>query len=548
MLQIPLLAMMLSITLLLGFTPLSYSDYLSPRVQLESGVAIEDIQCKENRVLVIRTNGSPACVTERTAERLGLEPVIQTEKVLEKPDLDEVGENIIPVSDHSRVYIKSQSESQPDEVASHQGGLACPKFDTLSLDVPKQVSIGTEFDVTVSYAYILPDEGSPNDYENWEDRYDPDDYSHFTKSCHDEKLSVGTETFLKVLDLDYERTTSNNSFFPVDWSYNPPKSRVTGNMFLEFNNDLPQTRTVTLKAEEPRFGNSYGFLGFAGDDILGNVIMYYEIRNGLLTFGDVVESEMPNSYDPDHFITYDITAFHDEYESQFVKVTNSTYDIQLELKKAHEPDWLSRPHLAEGESIPTMENYAFWAMQNWYDKEDRIADATRHAETYAKFYPSLVSDAQEWTDELFKKYPEIKTQEERNPVEFPRSLIELDGWLAVKSNGFAEIYLTEKQFDADKIQHMVFVTEQQLQQSLQQDTILSGLNPSNFKDRILEKYPHLQTLPENREKVDDVLGLDDPALNTQIFFFDMFQLDNLLPSSYAQSPPQMIFVSGDHIA
>ena len=77
MLQISLLAMMFSITLLLGFTPLSYSDYLSPRVQLESGVAIEDIQCKEDRMLVLRANGSPACVSERTAEKTGWEIIIK---------------------------------------------------------------------------------------------------------------------------------------------------------------------------------------------------------------------------------------------------------------------------------------------------------------------------------------------------------------------------------------------------------------------------------------------------------------------------------------
>ncbi len=43
----------------------------SPRQQLEDGVSPDDIQCKENRVLVIRTNGDPACVTEKTADKKG---------------------------------------------------------------------------------------------------------------------------------------------------------------------------------------------------------------------------------------------------------------------------------------------------------------------------------------------------------------------------------------------------------------------------------------------------------------------------------------------
>lgn len=52
-----------------GFTTMSFSEYASPRVQLESGVLVEDITCKEDRILVIRGNGNPVCVTEKTAEK-----------------------------------------------------------------------------------------------------------------------------------------------------------------------------------------------------------------------------------------------------------------------------------------------------------------------------------------------------------------------------------------------------------------------------------------------------------------------------------------------
>ncbi len=42
----------------------------SPRHQLESGIAPENIQCREDRVLVLRTNGNPLCVKPQTAEKL----------------------------------------------------------------------------------------------------------------------------------------------------------------------------------------------------------------------------------------------------------------------------------------------------------------------------------------------------------------------------------------------------------------------------------------------------------------------------------------------
>jgi len=48
--------------MLAGFTSVSFSEYASPRIQLESGVLPEDIICREDRVLVIRANGSPVCI------------------------------------------------------------------------------------------------------------------------------------------------------------------------------------------------------------------------------------------------------------------------------------------------------------------------------------------------------------------------------------------------------------------------------------------------------------------------------------------------------
>ena len=81
----------------------SYSEYLSPKKQIESGVLPEDVMCNENRVLVIRDNGRVACVTERTAEKLGWD-IIKTTVV--KPNFaiktsTEYVRNGIPFSTYS---------------------------------------------------------------------------------------------------------------------------------------------------------------------------------------------------------------------------------------------------------------------------------------------------------------------------------------------------------------------------------------------------------------------------------------------------------------
>ncbi len=75
----------------------------SPRQQLGDGVTPEDIQCKENRILVLRTNGNPACVTERTVERTGWE-IIETVNVQSIPVMTEKTIEIIPKEKTSWIH------------------------------------------------------------------------------------------------------------------------------------------------------------------------------------------------------------------------------------------------------------------------------------------------------------------------------------------------------------------------------------------------------------------------------------------------------------
>ncbi len=62
----------ITLVLIASSTSVSFGSFVgSPNYQLELGVVPEDILCKEERVLVIRTNGDPACVTEKTADKKG---------------------------------------------------------------------------------------------------------------------------------------------------------------------------------------------------------------------------------------------------------------------------------------------------------------------------------------------------------------------------------------------------------------------------------------------------------------------------------------------
>ena len=73
-----LLGISLALVMLIGSVPLGYSEPL--RVQLEQGIETDQIQCNNpNYVLVQRTNGKMACVTERTAEKTGWEIIDNNE-------------------------------------------------------------------------------------------------------------------------------------------------------------------------------------------------------------------------------------------------------------------------------------------------------------------------------------------------------------------------------------------------------------------------------------------------------------------------------------
>ncbi len=64
-----LLMVLFAVILMANISIPAYSEHLSPKKQLELRVSPDDIQCKENRVLVIRDNGNPACVKESTANK-----------------------------------------------------------------------------------------------------------------------------------------------------------------------------------------------------------------------------------------------------------------------------------------------------------------------------------------------------------------------------------------------------------------------------------------------------------------------------------------------
>ncbi len=96
----------------------------SPKHQLESGIAPEDITCRDNRVLVLRTNGNPACVKETTSEKLGWKIIKHDSSVIEikpKSNQDLISndlldsDNIIDANNQFAIDFYSQVSQESDD-------------------------------------------------------------------------------------------------------------------------------------------------------------------------------------------------------------------------------------------------------------------------------------------------------------------------------------------------------------------------------------------------------------------------------------------------
>ncbi len=63
-------AVLITAVLVVSVTSISFADHLSLLQQIQNGIPTEDLQCKENHVLVLKNDGNPACVDEDDVFRL----------------------------------------------------------------------------------------------------------------------------------------------------------------------------------------------------------------------------------------------------------------------------------------------------------------------------------------------------------------------------------------------------------------------------------------------------------------------------------------------
>jgi len=150
----------------------------------------------------------------------------------------------IPVKISDERIITHSTPIQDQDTVSAIGG--CPtNWPVYSIDTPSQVAIGEEFDVIIDYSYAIPDVDAG--YEDPDDIFEPDKYHEL---CLDSEILIRTPSFVKILDQRYVHEGHQER-----WDTSPPTLRDEGIIPYEFDNTGPQQEIITMRIDQPRFGD-----------------------------------------------------------------------------------------------------------------------------------------------------------------------------------------------------------------------------------------------------------------------------------------------------
>ena len=157
-----LFGLVLALTVLFSILGMheSFAEYVpSSRQQLKDGVAPEDIQCKENRVLVLRTNGNIACMSEKGVEKMGWE-IIETTPSIQKED------SVSYPSDNSNDVksILSPKEQTENDFTKYQKQVE--KLDGLIFPVDNKDELANKIFEYLGDEIVEKEDKDPTNYRN----------------------------------------------------------------------------------------------------------------------------------------------------------------------------------------------------------------------------------------------------------------------------------------------------------------------------------------------------------------------------------------------
>ena len=258
------------------------SEYLSPKKQLESGVLSEDIQCREDRVLVVRDNEKMACVKETTAEKRNWEIILSESDVIMHDDSIKEPVNPISTKDKeistNKITIVGGQTSQSDIESSIAPQMYAQPWTTITY--PEEFIIGEPFTIDYTWTFLKSyseangDEWPQDNLEKypWAQEWQPYEDGEDENGNIWWKIKKGHErhsgAVVTVFGHDVIQVLTEE-FGPHDWKGEPHFPPVEGYLDEELVHpwDLEDhSASVTLQIDEPITPPDHGFRISVGTD------------------------------------------------------------------------------------------------------------------------------------------------------------------------------------------------------------------------------------------------------------------------------------------
>ncbi len=213
-----------------------YAEFPSPHQQIENGVDLHDIQCNTDRVHAIRSNENHVCVTQKSAERMNWQIILDDSM----PYMQVVGQEPKQEIETGFTTISLKEDFDGWIGISHFCA-GWPK--DFSVTFPNVVEVGQEFNVTIGYTYLIYDQGDIDESLETGEPLIPEDAEERLGSargiCNDPRVYVLTNEKLSLITkgVFHENQTNDKT----------GRVESVHHVDYPFNNTVKQTQDITFK-------------------------------------------------------------------------------------------------------------------------------------------------------------------------------------------------------------------------------------------------------------------------------------------------------------
>ena len=233
----------------------SFGDnYSSPKKQLEFGITLENIQCRDNLVLVLRSNGSPMCIKESTFDRLtelGWEIIsVKNNNFLNVINNDNIT-NLYEKNEYKIKVIKNITYSPDHKTNTITIKEAVSELENYYLVSPNKFKFQMFLDNTGIIKFVegpfpnwhTTEEGDATDHPKYHSQYQrpplerspaPTSFAREISTTNIQVKNVDESDFIKN-DSKFIYVLSDDKLFIVD-AYPPQQANVTSIIELDSEN------------------------------------------------------------------------------------------------------------------------------------------------------------------------------------------------------------------------------------------------------------------------------------------------------------------------